>query len=195
MKQRTHYAFAMGVSALITQTFIQEPLEVLLWLCLTPLFAYVSLLPDYLDKYPCSTIRLGIFLNHCRHHSTHHPLTVLYFTPLLFLPESFIFLTDPLFLQVSTAWGSHLLLDALNPSGIPVGRQSVFNDHPSKHYAWKQYNREARRWRIAKINYDSPRANKSLSLTGWGFFLLSFMFAFFDSWEHLVILMDGMPWW
>jgi hypothetical protein len=62
-------------------------------------------------------------------------------------------------------WGSHLLLDALNPSGLPTGRKSVYAPRPLRHYAWKELRPNVRSWRLAHIRYDDEKWNRVLT---WG---------------------------
>ncbi len=160
----------------------------LLLLILVPVWAGIALLPDKLDIWSCKGLKEGKMF-HCRHPYTHHPVTLSYaFVPLLIpvVEYSKIVQIIGFFLQINNhdslnipprliiyislhiffVWGSHLLLDALNPAGIPLGTKSIFAPRPLRHYLWSELRPNVRSWRLARIHYDNITANNVLSFIG-----------------------------
>ena len=133
----------------------------------------ISLIPNLLDSYSGANLKYeGVQLqkhrssNQYRHPLTHSPLTMGYFLPLFFIseriPEPIIKLSVFAFIL---GWGSHLLLDAFNPEGIPLGRKPVYSPHPVKHYSWHQLN-DTRTLRFARIPFNNSKANTAFSRLG-----------------------------
>ena len=159
-----------------------------IFVLLAPGWALLANFPDELDRLVCTGLQEGP-IDHCRSPLTHHPLTLSYwiipmlipaneYTKLLHLALFFLASGDRSSLNVSSAfvfyvgihlmavWGSHLFLDALNPSGLPTGRKSVYAPRPLRHYAWKELRPNVRSWRMARIRFDDERWNKILSVMG-----------------------------
>jgi hypothetical protein len=153
-----------------------------------PGWALFAKFPDELDQLACAGLEEGA-IDHCRSPLTHHPLTLGYwivpllipaseYTKLLQLPVFFLPPDERSFLTISSGfvsyvaihlmvvWASHLFLDALNPSGLPTGRKSVYAPRPLRHYAWKELRPNVRSWRMAHIRFDDERWNQVLSLLG-----------------------------
>ena len=173
MKNSTHYLFSVGLLNLFTLLFIQD--QLLAWYCFGLSFPLsgISLIPNLLDSYSGANLKYeGVQLkkhrstNQYRHPLSHSPWTLSYFLPLFYITER---IPNPIFLATAVAfflgWFSHLLLDAFNPEGIPLGRKPVFSPHPVKHYSWQQPN-NARTLRFARIPFNDPKANTVLSRLG-----------------------------
>ncbi len=173
MKNSTHYCFAVGLFNLFILLFIKD--QSLAWFCFGMSFPVsgISLIPNLLDSYSGANLKYeGVQLkkhrstNQYRHPLSHSPWTLSYFIPLFFITER---IYDPILLVTAVAltlgWFSHLLLDAFNPEGIPLGRKPVFSPHPVKHYSWQQPN-DTRTLRFARIPFNDPRANTAFSRLG-----------------------------
>ncbi|MFQ5976540.1 MAG: hypothetical protein ACE5OZ_00235 [Candidatus Heimdallarchaeota archaeon] len=151
-----------------------------------PGWAFFANFPDEFDRLSCAGLEEGP-IDHCRHPLTHHPLTIGYWLVPLLIPASqytkllqlavfflppdnrpeissgFVFYTG---MHLMMIWGSHLFLDALNPSGLPTGRKSVYAPRPLRHYAWKELRPNVRSWRMAYIRFDDEKWNQILSVAG-----------------------------
>ena len=183
MKNHTHYFFALGLINLYGLIYVNEIVQT--WFCFafSFIFAGISLLPNLIDNYTGADFQFGgvqllqhRFSRRYRHPLTHSIWTLGYFLPLDYLSGVF---KDPFFniivLSLKIGWMSHILLDSLNPEGIPIGRKPIFSNHLSKHYQWSS-NRinNARSFKIARIPFDSLKANKNTSRLG--LFLLALNF-------------------
>ena len=178
MKMRTHYFTGIAVSSVLTLFFVQVELWGLIWVISAPILGIIALLPDYLDQFPCSCSTLNVPLRHCRHPSTHHPLTFLYFIPVLLLSiiPGVEYLSIFLTIQCCCIWESHIIVDMLNPSGIPIGFRAVFSNSPSRDYLWKQYDSKAKTIRIGKIHYNNNLANSLITLGSIGMWSVALLY-------------------
>jgi hypothetical protein len=175
MRLRTHYFVGLGVSAALTVLLVRAEYWALGWVLVAVPMGLVALLPDILDEFPCSCTTPGVRLKHCRHPTTHHPMTALYALPLFLLGvlPGLDFLAFFLTIQVAVVWESHILIDMLNPSGVPIGFRAVFANVPSRDYLWKQYDQRARTLRIGKLHYDDPLANGIMVTAGVGLWIIA----------------------
>jgi hypothetical protein len=157
MKNRTHYFFSLGLINLFGLYYIKEISQV--WFCFTLSFllAGMSLLPNFLDNFAGANFSYGgvQFVKHrhvrrYRHPLVHSPYTVCYFLPLIFLRD-----------KVSK-----------NPEGIPVGRKPIYSNHLSKHYKWDLLE-DVHSFRMARIPFNSLKANKTLSRLGLFFLTMN----------------------
>ncbi|UCE13420.1 MAG: metal-dependent hydrolase [Candidatus Heimdallarchaeota archaeon] len=163
MKNSTHYFLAIGIQNLYFLIFIND--SVLSWFFFVFSFpmSVISLVPNILDSYS------GV--NHTyqtkyRHPLTHSPLTLCYFVPLYYIAEKIVgTILLIIVLSVTLGWFSHLFLDALNPEGIPLGRKPIYSPHSIKHYSWYRAN-DTRILRIARIPFNDPKANNTISHIG-----------------------------
>ncbi|MHA2074435.1 MAG: hypothetical protein ACW97X_07435 [Candidatus Hodarchaeales archaeon] len=140
----------------------------------------MSLLPNFLDNFAGANFSYGgvQFVKHrhvrrYRHPLVHSPYTVCYFLPLIFLRDkvSNPFL-DILVFSLLLSWTSHIFLDSLNPEGIPVGRKPIYSNHLSKHYKWDLLE-DVHSFRMARIPFNSLKANKTLSRLGLFFLTMN----------------------
>ena len=134
-----------------------------------------SWIPNFIDQSMSVQYDNGISAPRNRHPLTHSPWSLLYFLPLIYLAGKVRF--EPLqiiFNLVIISWLSHLILDTLNPGGLPLGRQSVFTNHPVKHYKFpKNYPSKTRTLRFARIPFNDPKANRYLGYVGLFIFSLN----------------------
>jgi hypothetical protein len=185
MKNHAHYFFALGLINLYGLIFIREMLQT--WFCfiLSFIFAGISIVPNILDNFAGANFQYeGVqlvkhrFSRRYRHPLFHSPWTLGYFLPFAYIAGK---LAYPYFtialLSLEIGWTSHIFLDSLNPEGIPIGREPIFSNHLSKHYQWSSYRlKEVRSFRIARIPFDSLKANKTASRLG--LFLLAWNIAY-----------------
>lgn len=168
MKIKTHFFVGTALSCYLTYFLLQSEFDTtaiqkIVWLALSPLFGFIAILPDILDKYPCQLQGQVNCTHHCRHPLTHAPWTLLYFIAIaILLPAdeeiSFILL------QITASWFSHLLLDTLNPTGIPLFLKPALENADAKHYSLKRINLKTKRLVFGNINYNNFRWNNTLSL-------------------------------
>jgi hypothetical protein len=127
-------------------------------------------------------------LSRNRHPLTHSPWTILYFLPLFYLTGKLGNLPLQIIVDLMTiSWVSHLILDSLNPGGIPVGSKSVFNNHPVKHYQFQsEIPNKIRKIRIARIPFNSLKANRNVSYLGLFIFCLNLA-------TNIINLFRGLP--
>ncbi|MHA1978271.1 MAG: hypothetical protein ACW98I_15300 [Candidatus Hodarchaeales archaeon] len=145
-------------------------------LILSIITSFVGLVPNIIDRYIYVQYENeGVIIARNRHPLTHSPWTVLYFLPLLYLSQkSHVPLFEGIISLFAISWVSHLLLDSLNPGGLPLGRQPVFSNHPIKHYMFNwTFPQKTRRLSIAKIPFNDSRANKNFGYIGIFIFSLN----------------------
>ncbi|UCG03408.1 MAG: metal-dependent hydrolase [Candidatus Heimdallarchaeota archaeon] len=175
MKNSTHYLFAVGLLNLYVLIFIRDPLLAWVFFILSFPLSGVSLLPNLLDSYTAADLKFeGVQLHRVRHPLTHSPWTLGYFLPLYYIGEQFsnqffIFMVFVLVL----GWLSHLLLDTLNPEGIPLGKQPIFLPHPVKHYSFQRKRTNTRVLRLARIPFNDLKRNATFSRCGLLFLALN----------------------
>ena len=179
MKTSTHYSFSLGLTnlfLLLEQRF--DPSLLGLSVIFSLICSFMSVLPNYMDKRV--SISAGAKLQRNRHPLTHSPWTVLYFLPFLYLSEVVDAAIIQIIVSLSTiSWCSHLLLDLLNPGGIPIGKKPVFNNHPIKHYHLRINNKKYKRIQLACIPFNDIRVNRNLSYIGLFLFSMNLTTTFF----------------
>jgi len=143
MKNQTHFIFAVALMNTFLSSFIYDILELWFYLLLSFPLGFLSLLPNYLDmnlgyspKFERINLNQRFILTQYRHPLSHSPLTILYFLPLIYISEGTnIYVLSWLAL---ISWSSHLILDSFSTPGIPLGKKSIYSNHPVKHYIWKE---------------------------------------------------------
>lgn len=172
MKNCTHYSLALGLANLYTLIFITDPLFAWITFVLSFPLGVISFFPNFLDSYSTPNLRYQWeqlkhrpFIQY-RHPLTHSPWTLGYFFPFYYITER---MAEPLLVIfvfiAGLCWFSHLLLDSLNPEGIPLGKKAVYSLHPVKHYSWRQTT-EARALSFARIPFNDPKMNTAVSRLG-----------------------------
>ena len=175
MKNSTHYLFSLGLTNLYLLIKLDDPIISSISVVFSLVCSFISLLPNVLDQHVSVKYEYeGVKLPRYRHPLSHSPWTIAYFFPLLYLGE----VTDSLFVQIIAAlmtisWLSHLLLDLLNPGGIPIGKQAIFTNHPVKHYQFMIFNRNYKRLRLARIPFNDIKANRNFGYIGLFLFSLN----------------------
>ncbi len=173
----THYLFSLGLTNLYGMFVIDDSIYsgvVLIVSLFTSLFSWV---PNIIDRnIGVEFENEGVLISRYRHPLSHSPWTMIYFLPFVYLAQILhIMMLEILISLIAISWGSHLLLDSLNPGGLPLGRQSVFSNHPVKHYKFHwTFPQNSKQFRIARIPFNDPRANKNLGNMGLFFFSLNF---------------------
>jgi len=130
-------------------------------------------MPNFLDQHVSTKYENeGVQLPRYRHPLSHSPWTIAYFFPLLYLGE----VTNIILIQIiaslmTISWLSHLILDLLNPGGIPIGKGAIFNNHPIKHYQFTINCGNYKRLRLARIPFNDIKANRNFGY--FGLFLFS----------------------
>lgn len=168
MKIKTHFFVGTALSCYLT--YFLFPLEYetalfqkIVWLLIAPLFGVIAILPDILDQYPCRMQGQINCTHHCRHPLTHAPWTVFYFIAIaVLLPAEE--LISFLLLQITAAWMSHLILDSLNPTGIPMFLKPALENADAKHYSLKKINLKTKRLVLGNVNYNNFRWNNTLAM-------------------------------
>ncbi len=143
---------------------------------LSTILSFFSWVPNILDQYMGAQYENeGVLLTRNRHPLTHSPWTIFYFLPFLYLVQkSHIPILESIISLLAISWISHLVLDSLNPGGLPLGIQPVFRNHPVKHYRFHSTRpQETRRLRLARIPFNDPKANKNLGQFGLFIFSLN----------------------
>ena len=181
MKNSTHYFFALGLVNSIAFIFVNDLFSSWIVILLSPITSCYSLLPNLLDsKINQRMEEEGVVIKRRRHPLTHSPLSSMYLFPFLyltFITQNQIFYT--LFFLLFLAWVSHLMLDALNVGGLPLGRQPIYRNHPIKHYKFQWSKTQTRhRLRIAKIPYNDTKANQRLCYLGFFLFTMNLVQSF-----------------
>lgn len=169
MKTRTHYLVAVGaLHGFIVWQMGSIGVETA-WMYSIWSFglALLALLPNYIDRIVGpSWTHNGVLLGRYRHPLSHSPWTLGYFIPLTYLADVFhVPHFSFLVLGAGISWASHLLLDAWNPEGIPLGTQATITNHPVRHYRWTQ-NNDVRKLRIGRVAFNDLEANIRLSRMG-----------------------------
>ncbi|MFX0084090.1 MAG: hypothetical protein ACFFAU_00315 [Candidatus Hodarchaeota archaeon] len=195
MKNHTHYFLALGLINLYSLLFIREMVQT--WFCFSISFilAGISIVPNLLDNYAGANFQYeGVqlvkhrFSRRYRHPLFHSPWTIGYFLPFVYIEGK---ISNPylsiIFLCLEIGWASHIFLDSLNPEGIPIGRKPIFSNHLSKHYQWSSHRlKEVHSFRLARIPFDSLKANKTASRIG--LFLLAWNLAYLIlNQSHIII--------
>ena len=175
LRKNTHYFFSLGLSNLYGLFVINDLIYSWFLIIISIVTSFISWIPNFLDHYMVVEGNNTSLLSRNRHPLTHSPLTTLYFLPLLYLTGKLGNLPLQIIADLITiSWVSHFLLDSLNPGGIPIGRKSVFSNHSVKHYQFQSdIPRKNRRIRIAKIPFNSLKANRNLSYMGLFIFSLN----------------------
>lgn len=181
MKNLTHYLFSLGLVNIIGFFFVNDLILSWIVIIFSPITSLCSLLPNYLDSNINPRFEEeGVIIKRRRHPLTHSPWSGMYFLPVLQFAavvhnQILIILIFLLFL----AWISHLMLDALNIGGLPLGKQSIYQNHPIKHYKFQWSNPQTiHRLRIAKIPYNDKKTNQRLSYLGFFLFTLNIIQSF-----------------
>lgn len=176
MKNSTHYLFSLGLTNLFGMFVIDELFYSWMTLILSIITSCFSLVPNIIDKYVnIHYENEGVIIGRNRHPLTHSPWTLFYFLPLVYLAQKSHFsIFEAIIVLLTISWLSHLILDSLNPGGLPLGKQSVFGNHPVKHYKFNwTLPKKTKRLRIARIPFNDPRANKNLGYMGLFIFSLN----------------------
>ena len=132
--------------------------------------------PNIIDRYISAQFENeGVILTRNRHPLSHSPWTMLYFLPFLYLAQkSQNTLLEILISLLALSWISHLLLDSMNPGGIPLGTQTIFSNHPVKHYRFHWLSsKKQRSFHIARIPYNDIPVNRKLGQIGLFFFSMN----------------------
>ncbi|WP_455463238.1 hypothetical protein [Candidatus Hodarchaeum mangrovi] len=163
MKNQTHLTFAVALMNIFLSTFIHDTIELWFYFLLSYPLGFLSLVPNYLDmnlgfspKFERINLSQRFTLTQYRHPLSHSPLTVLYFLPLIYITEGSDF--SVLIWLALISWISHLILDAFSAPGIPLGKTSIFSNHPVKHYVWKEFS-NGRYFSLSKWNKNENRTN------------------------------------
>ena len=176
MKNNTHYLFSLGFTNLYGMLIVEEMFYSWIIMVLSTITSLFSLVPNIIDRYVnVQYENEGVLLTRNRHPLTHSPWTVFYFLPFLYLGQkSNVTILEVVITLFTISWLSHLLVDSLNPGGLPLGKLSVFSNHPVKHYKFHwTLPRNTKRIRIGRIPFNDPRANKNLGYLGLFFFSLN----------------------
>jgi len=176
MKNRTHYLFSLGLTSGYVMFIVDGGFYAWLIMLLSLLTNFFSIAPNFIDQYLGAQFKNeGVILTRNRHPLTHSPWTVLYYLPLLYLAQKSQFsILNMIISLFIISWSSHLFLDSLNPGGLPLGRQSIFSNHPIKHYKFHlSYPQRTRRLCLARIPFNDPRVNQKLERSGLFLFSLN----------------------
>ncbi|MHA1822098.1 MAG: metal-dependent hydrolase [Promethearchaeota archaeon] len=149
MKKFTHQFVSLGVSFLLFNLLGIPSVPMIIG---TFLSIWVGILPDLLD--------FKLFEGLHRNFLTHSPFSpiiiplffIFYIIAELLLPSTLLY---PYVLIMLSIWDLHLLLDIINPTGIPI--------IPGKNIS------------ITNIRYDNLKYNLLFSLIGIGLFFISFL--------------------
>ncbi|NHJ01629.1 MAG: hypothetical protein EAX86_05770 [Candidatus Heimdallarchaeota archaeon] len=198
MKNQTHYCFALGIINLYDLLALKDP--ILSWfIFISSLFiAGASILPNILDIIPNTSAQYqGVqlakhrFARRYRHPLTHSPWTFSYFFPLITLAD---YLSDSLWYSLVTglilSWTSHLILDAFNSDGIPLGRTAIYSNHPVKHYTWPKSNK-VRVLRFANVSFDNSKANTCIVRISGFLFSINFANLVINHFNPLITIIGG----
>jgi hypothetical protein len=169
LKLSTHYLFSLGLSSIYGVYIITEPLLSWIIILLSLGTSCFSWTPNLLDGY--ISIRFeneGVNIVRARHPLSHSPWTVGYFIPLFYLAEKVqIPFFQVLISLMTISWVSHLILDVLNPGGLPLGKTPVFSNHSSKHYRFHwTVPMSQKQLQFGKIPFNSVKANRRLGQFG-----------------------------
>ncbi|MFW9779247.1 MAG: hypothetical protein ACFFE8_10370 [Candidatus Heimdallarchaeota archaeon] len=172
MKSLTHYLFALGLIHLLIFYFVVRAEQMqLAWgfSLLAFAVACLSLLPNWLDRrVGARWDHNGVLLRRYRHPLTHSPWTGIYFFPLWYIDQIIESpLVNFLFVGSLVGWYSHLLLDAFNKEGIPLGTKSTITNHPIRHYRWVEI-RTVRKLRLGYTSFNDLAQNEKISRIGIG---------------------------
>lgn len=128
------FYFAIALSFLSTLIVISEKssLSQMSWLMITPVLACAIFLPDLLDF-----LAYGFFPHHPW---THHPLSIIYFIPLLIVVSS-LGIDNRIILAIAICWVIHILLD-ITGLGIPILWKPVRWNHPLRSYKFPIINQK-----------------------------------------------------
>jgi hypothetical protein len=176
VKNSTHYLFSLGIANFYGMFLINNFLFSLLIIPLSLIVSCFSWVPNIIDRYISAQFENeGVILTRNRHPLSHSPWTLLYFLPFLYLAQkSQNMLLEFIISLLALSWGSHLVLDSLNPGGLPLGTQPIFNNHPVKHYKFHWYQPKGQRnFRIARIPYNDVTLNRKLGRLGLFFFSMN----------------------
>jgi membrane-bound metal-dependent hydrolase YbcI (DUF457 family) len=176
MKNITHYFFSIGLLNLFGLIFIKDPIFSWLYIFLSFVLSGTSLIPNWLDKYTGTKKEYeGVQLRRHRHPSTHSPWTIGYFLPTIYIGNK---ISNPIItliiFSLIISWVSHFLLDAFNPEGIPLGRNSTVSNHSVKHYLWIKPNNKTNKLVFARKEFNDQGVNKIISRIGLFLFTLNF---------------------
>jgi len=160
MQLKTHFWVGFALSVYISYFLQPSLIPKIFWFVLAPCFGFVAIAPDFLDNLCHYSNRYDTchYSNHYRHPLTHSPWTVSYFVALsLLLPAEPIFMFFTLHLGI--AWCSHLFLDALNPTGLPLLLSPALSNAEAKYYSHKRINHQTKRLVLGNVNYNNTKWN------------------------------------
>jgi hypothetical protein len=176
MKKSTHYFFSLGLSNLYGLLIFDDLYYSWFLIIISIATSFTSWVPNFIDLHLGTEGNNTTRFSRNRHPLTHSPWTALYFLPLFYLSGKLSILPLQVIVNLLLlSWVSHLLLDCLNPGGIPIGCKSVFTNHPVKHYQFQNdIPSKIRTIRLARIPFNSLKANRNLSYLGLSIFSLNF---------------------
>ena len=175
MKKSTHYLFSLGLTNLYGFLAIHDLFYSWIVIIFSIFCGFWSITPNFLDHRMIVKSDNMVLIDRNRHPLTHSPWTTLYFLPFSYLAGKLSLIALQIIIDLLIiSWVSHLILDSLNPGGLPLGRKSVFSNHPVKHYQYKNDNpNKIRSLRLARIPFNDQKANHNLSYVGLFLFSLN----------------------
>ena len=200
MKNSTHYYFAVAV--MLGDILLINPLSVLEKLLIIPyviLGGTLAFLPNKLEKWLCIDQVTAICTDRCRHPLTHHPAIVvvlLWIFSIIPIIPSYMRIYRLLTRLVLLAHSSHLLLDMINPEGLPLGfTPTLFFQDRMKNYAFNDATKSRKRLCIFHISRDSSNINHKLTLTSKLIVLIYCLLILFhkDSYGGTILFSSNLP--
>ena len=168
MQNHTHFWFALacilGNNILFSQFSQIEQFLLIPW---AVSFSFISLSPNFLDKYFCVNRKTRTCTERCRHPATHNP--IVFFLLIYILRLGTIGFSWSYFVveALTLAIGSHLFLDMFSHEGIPLGFiPTLFVQDPTKNYVFNDLTKPNKRLCFSTVilSRDNWNTNRYISL-------------------------------